>query len=192
MSLYSGFLAQHAVVTAIQHPEMAVALSKPLPGEPLIGNEIEQRDGADPIIYDAPTYMERAAASGRAGEHYRIWASGAILALGDALARKKYFNHEPLLELVRHARNAVAHGNCFKISKRGREQLEKYPAHAKDFPALGHASANGFEITPDLNKQEFLFGFMSYDEIIKLFMAVGECLQKQEDSKRVTQAGSTS
>ena len=43
-------------------------------------------------------------------EVLRTWAIGALLTLCDELSAHDYFDRAPLLELVYHLRNAVAHG----------------------------------------------------------------------------------
>jgi hypothetical protein len=44
-------------------------------------------------------------------EFPRIWLTGSLLAVGDALKDNNYFDHAPVFELVYHLRNGVAHGN---------------------------------------------------------------------------------
>src|ERR1700722_899719 len=41
----------------------------------------------------------------------RVWIVGSLIAVGDALSEYGYLNHAPILELLYHFRNAVAHGN---------------------------------------------------------------------------------
>jgi hypothetical protein len=45
----------------------------------------------------------------------RVWFVGSLLVIGDALTRHRYFDRAPELELLRHLRNGVAHGNAFRI-----------------------------------------------------------------------------
>jgi len=78
-------------------------------------------------------------------EFPRIWLTGSLLRVGDALRDNDYFDHAPELELIYHLRNGVAHGNRFKITNLVR--LKKHPAHNRD----GH-----FEITPE-RKGKVLF-----------------------------------
>jgi len=49
-------------------------------------------------------------------EILRSWAMGALLTLGDELSLYEYFDRAPVLELIYHLRNAVAHGNRFHIT----------------------------------------------------------------------------
>ncbi|MBO0695527.1 MAG: hypothetical protein J2P56_05435 [Verrucomicrobia bacterium] len=83
-------------------------------------------------------------------EFPRIWLTGALLAIGDALKENKYFDHAPELELVYHLRNGIAHGNCFEFTDPGRKRLAKYPAHNRDC----------FGITLALEGRPALFDFI--------------------------------
>jgi hypothetical protein len=83
-------------------------------------------------------------------EVLRSWAMGAVLTLGDELFPHEYFDHVPVLELVYHLRNAVAHGNRFNITKNGRVRLARYPAHNRSAP-VNSPIGTVFEITPSLS-----------------------------------------
>ncbi len=64
----------------------------------------------------------------------RVWLLGSLIALGDALAADniKYFKKNvPMLELVYHLRNGVAHGNRFTFKDNGLKRLAKHAAHNK-------------------------------------------------------------
>jgi hypothetical protein len=97
----------------------------------------------------------------------RVWIIGSLIAVGDALEKLNYLNHVPLLELVRHLRNGVAHGNQFYIRKP--DGLKKCPAHNR--AALVKAAAV-FEITPDLDGKPVLFEFMGAGDVVDLLMSV--------------------
>src|SRR5262249_48348635 len=96
----------------------------------------------------------------------RVWIIGSLIAVGDALDKRKYLNRVPLLELVRHLRNGVAHGNLFDL--RYPDHLKKYPAHNRD--ALIKTAV--FEITPDLDGKPVLFEFMGAADVLDLLMSV--------------------
>ena len=93
---------------------------------------------------------------------------GALLTLGDSLAKYKYFDKSPLLELIRHLRNGVAHGNRFKIDDPTR--LTKYPAHNKNAIAK---SAMTYEVTPAVKGRKVLFEFIDQNDLVLLFNSVG-------------------
>jgi hypothetical protein len=91
-------------------------------------------------------------------EVLRGWATGALLTLGDELSAHRYFDRAPILELVYHLRNAVAHGNRFNITKEGQDRLARYPAHSRE-AAVKSPLGTLYEITPSLSGP-LLFDFM--------------------------------
>jgi hypothetical protein len=80
--------------------------------------------------------------------------------------RRKYLTRTPLLELVRHLRNAVAHGGKFNIKHP--QQLARYPAHNRD----AGIKATVFEITPQLNGCEVLFDFIGAADVLDVLASV--------------------
>jgi hypothetical protein len=72
------------------------------------------------------------------------------------------------LELVRHLRNGIAHGNRFNIPKPGREQLAKWPTHNR----LATVKTGEFEVVPSLNGQQVLWGFMERGDVLNLIQTV--------------------
>ena len=65
-----------------------------------------------------------------AAELDRTWLVSALVVLGDRLAAEDYFDRAPLLEMVRHLRNGVGHGNRFEIRDPG--ALLERPAHTRN------------------------------------------------------------
>jgi hypothetical protein len=106
-------------------------------------------------------------------EFPRIWLTGALLAVGDALKDNHYFDHAPELELVYHLRNGIAHGNRFKFTDRGRKRLAEYPAHNR--ASYRHSI---FEITPALDGQPVLFNFMEAGDALDLLFSVAQHLDE--------------
>jgi len=103
----------------------------------------------------------------------RAWPTGALLALADALDDRDYFDHGPLLEMVYHLRNGIAHGNKFNIANANR--LAQFPAHTRNADFHG---ARAFEITTALNGQQVLFSFMDAGDIQDLLMSIGMYLRR--------------
>ena len=108
-------------------------------------------------------------------EFPRIWLTGALLAVGDALKDNNYFDHAPELELVYHLRNGIAHGNRFKFTDRGRKRLAEYPAHNR--ACYRHSI---FEITDALDGQPVLFDFMKAGDVLDLLFSVADHLDEIE------------
>jgi hypothetical protein len=98
----------------------------------------------------------------------RVWLTGSLLALGDALKEHGYFDHAPALELVYHLRNGIAHGNHFNFTPSGLDRLKKYPAHNRD----AWFRKMIFEIAPALNGQAILFEFMGAGDVLDLLSSV--------------------
>jgi hypothetical protein len=109
-------------------------------------------------------------------EVLRAWAMGALLTLGDELSAHRYFDRAPLLELVYHLRNAVAHGNRFNITNKGRDRLARYPAQNRS-AAVKSPSGAVYEITPSLSGP-LLFDFMEPADVIDLLQSVEIYLSK--------------
>ena len=98
----------------------------------------------------------------------RVWLTGSLLALGDALSEHGYFDRSPLLELVYHLRNGIAHGNRFNFTGSGLSRLKKHPAHNRD----ASSKTTVFEIVPAINGQEVLFTFMGAGDVLDLLSSV--------------------
>jgi hypothetical protein len=109
----------------------------------------------------------------------RLWLVGALLAVGDALSRHGYFDHAPELELLRHLRNGVAHGNTFRIDPK---RLAKFPANNRLAWIRGDNKAE-FEITPNLQNQPVLFDFMAPGNILDLLMSVSHYLEQMRNDE---------
>ena len=109
-------------------------------------------------------------------EVLRAWAMGALLTLGDELSAHDYFDRAPVLELVYHLRNGVAHGNRFNITAIGRKRLALYPAHNRN-AAVRSPKGVVYEIKSFLS-DPVLFGFMGPGDIIDLLQSVEVHLSK--------------
>src|SRR4029077_10601305 len=106
------------------------------------------------------------------------WLVGSLLTLGDALADESYLDHAPILEMVYHLRNGVAHGNRFDI--RNRKRLHDHPAHTRDAFSKGDLKQD-FEITPALEGRPVLFDFMEAADILALVTSVANYLLRMAD-----------
>lgn len=129
---------------------------------------VERKDGST-LAFDW-WYAVRAARDDEAlrEELDRAWLVNALVMLGDRLAGESYFDRAPILEMVRHLRNGVGHGNRFEIRKSS--DLGKYPAHTRD---AAHRGEQAFEITPDLNGSRVLFDYMGPGDVVDVLISVG-------------------
>lgn len=121
----------------------------------------------DGHAFHLPYYLEWARKTPEE-EFERAALAAALIALGGALAEHSSFDHAPELELVRHVRNGVAHGNRFNIDDRGRKQLAKHPAHNR----IATVKSSEFEVIPSLNGREVLFLFMERGDVLNLIQTV--------------------
>ncbi len=99
----------------------------------------------------------------------------SLILLGDRLAAEGYFDRAPVLEVVRHLRNGIAHGNRFTF--RNPKELGVWPAHTRD---ASRRTTDSFEITAELDGQPVLFDFMAPGDVLDLLISVGTHLTSVE------------
>jgi hypothetical protein len=168
--LFSDYLGYDALLKLGRDPRAVAHVPAREPGQNVPIGRIFTEHGREAIAYHYELHLKGATAPGAEAEHARVWIGGALLTLGDAMARNDYFDRRPLFEFVRHARNAVGHGNRFDI--RNPQALETYPAYTERGSGEGFPPVR-FEITPDLNGQPFLFDFMPDYEVLSLIQRIG-------------------
>jgi hypothetical protein len=95
----------------------------------------------------------------------RVWLVGSLLTVADALSEHHYFDHAPVLELIYHLRNGIAHGNQFHFNKAGRVRLGCYPAHNRSAQVRSQKQTE-FEITEALHGETVLFEFMGPGDVL--------------------------
>ena len=98
----------------------------------------------------------------------RAWCVSSLILLADRLAEDNYFDRAPVLEMMRHLRSGVAHGNRFTIRKPS--ELKTWPAHTRD---AAIQSGQPFEITPDLAGTPILFDYMGVGDVLDVLISVG-------------------
>jgi hypothetical protein len=180
-ALNEGYMAFAATDSFIRHPYAADALDRietAHQGPSLVPTQpIFRTDGtahffqvlhALRTITNKPDYRET---------YDRVWLGGAVLTLGDELARNGYFDKAPDLEFVRHLRNGVAHGNRFHFSPKE----PRLPAHftgpaerllPDGVTATPAGDVHTFEITRSLQGTTLLFDFMGPGDICDLLIFV--------------------
>jgi hypothetical protein len=165
--MYQGYYAHKAAIEIANSPGAnGLIPNQSPPGQAVPIGEVFRRDGTG-HVYDFRHYLDYARTNPHmADDLERVWIIGALIAVGDALDKRGYLNRVPLLELVRHLRNGIAHGNAFNI--KNPDQLAKFPAHNRE--ALVKSAA--FEITAQLNGKIVLFDFMVPADILDLLMSV--------------------
>jgi hypothetical protein len=174
-SLFAGFLAHTASIHVARDPRcdalvprIPVGGSIPTVTFPRIGGDERHVDFASALRYGRQSPRARA-------EFDRIFLAGALLTLGDAL-HPHYFHNDPLLEVVRHLRNGVGHGNRFRF-KHGHPNN-----HPNRFVGPGGAV---FEVTDDVEGRPVLFDFMGPGDVTDLLLAVRDHLGVGDDGNPV-------
>jgi hypothetical protein len=163
---YYSFLVAHLVAV---NPLSINSLPAKVLGEDPIG-EIKRKDGTVHTL-NLRHYLDHLRTDqSLQGDFLRAWAMGALLALGDELAKHAYFDHAPILELVYHLRNGIAHGNQFPIDHHGRNRLAKYEAHNRH-AVVKSPLGTLYEITPNL-AGPILFDCMGAADVIDLLQSV--------------------
>ncbi len=166
-----GYYAHAAAMDFARGPHARDLVSKTPLGQ--IAGYVIRKDGTQ-HTFDLPHYLGQTHGNLEiVDELPRIWLVGALLSVGDALSRlqRRYLNHAPILELIYHLRNGIAHGNVFHFDKNGLERLKKTPAHNR---SAGVKSSTGaeFNIVADLHGKPVLFDFMGPGDVLDLLQSV--------------------
>lgn len=177
-ALRVGYLAQHlgegyyAYLTALGaggDPRPPRPARPPPNGSVIPVGYVQRNDGTSHLFrYD---HYERLAQadSGIVLRLARVWLVGALVEVGNALGKDKYFDRSPILELVRYLRNGVGHNNQFRIDNPA--GLAKFPAHNR-LAAVQSPAGLTFEITPDLQGHGILFDFMGPGDVLDVLFSV--------------------
>lgn len=165
-----GYYAHSAAIAVATRPEAEGLIPAKLPGMTVPLGFVRRIDGTE-HAFDFRHFLRLAAAGPEiATELPRVWIAGSLLAVGDALSRHNYFDRAPELELVRHLRNGIAHGNRFEI--RDPHKLSKFPAHNR-LAWVRSDKKTLFEITPALDGQPVLFDYLGAGDALDILMSVG-------------------
>ncbi len=136
-------------------------------GKPVSIGYVTRRDGTT-HTFDAHYYLNYLSNPEIRDDFDRTWLVGALLTVGDALQQHGYFDHAPILELLYHLRNGIAHGNRFNLMKNGLARLDKYPAHNRQ----ASVKTAEFEIVKTLNGKSIFFDFMGPADVLDLLFSI--------------------
>jgi hypothetical protein len=179
-SLYNGYLGYAGATAIVRHPYTSDVIARieeensgpaPVPIE-----QILRKDGSA-AYFNLSHALKNIAATGSYQEvHDRLWIGGALLTLGDELAKAAYFDRRPDLEFIRHLRNGVGHGNTFHFL----HGEPRRPAHfsgpaGREMPDgsfTPQGQQNTFEITAALEGQTVLFDFVGPGDVCDLLLFV--------------------
>ena len=167
--LFTGYFAYAGLTTLMRRPDamdLVERMEAENTGPTVVPIEsIVRKDGTAHWFSLSHALREILQRSEYQEAHDRLWLGGALLTVGDALARERYFDHGPDLEFVRHLRNGVGHGNRFHFETGA-------PYRPAWFTSGGGQT---FEITAALQDQPVLFDFVGPGDVVDLlqFISVG-------------------
>ena len=170
-TLTLGFRAYHAAMTAA--PGAEFFLPPPERGATVYEGKILNSEGHPQIRYDQAAFL-REAATIPIDAWSAIYWSGALITLGDALSEHDYFDHAPVLEMIYHLRNAVAHGNRFNVGDSQRFRM--HPAHTRSTQLVRPGSDEPYVIDLSLNGMRCLFDFIDPAQLLGLLQFVTQHL----------------
>jgi hypothetical protein len=153
-SLKDDLFVHHAAISVARQPGAIRLLQQSEPDALVVEGHLQPG-----VSYHLSHYL--AMAAHRQEQFERVWLAGALLTLGDALSDHRYFDRAPILEMVRHLRNAVAHGNQFHI--RSPKQLAEHPAYTPRTSA-----GRQWKITPRVDGEELLFALMQPGDVVSV------------------------
>jgi hypothetical protein len=161
--LGGGYYVHSAII------DVAAGVDRSQPINWNITRDVVRKDGTK-HVFSFDHYLREAFENSRTKDDLdRVWLTGGLIALADALERERYFDRAPHLELVRHLRNGVSHGNRFRIDRPN--NLSKYPAH-NFLASVRSPAGTSFEITVAIQGNTVMFDFMGPADFIDLFMSV--------------------
>ena len=170
-----GYFMHLAVIQVATDPRAVVLSPNVEPGQMVPVAYVHRKDGTRHVFHFTHYLAEAGKNPAMVDDLDRVWLAGALLAIGDALKRCGYFDRAPELELLRHLRNGVAHGNSFRIDKP--KELAKFPAHNRLASVRSDRKAV-FEITQSLQNQPVLFDFMGPGDVLDVLMSVAIYLNR--------------
>jgi hypothetical protein len=169
-----GYYAHVAGVEVARDPRSKELISTIPDGQPVPVGYVIRGDGSK-HVFNFHYYLDYLNSPAMVDDLARTWLESSLLNVGDALDDKGYFKHQvPLLELLRHLRNGIAHGNKFDFGKgkqrqKRLERLKQQPAHNKK----AQMKTAEFQIEESLEGQPVLFHFMKPGDILDLLQSVG-------------------
>ena len=170
--MVQGYYAHSAAIEIARGPDAKTLASESPLGQ--IASYVTRKDRTQ-HIFDLPYYLGQAHTNPEiVDELPRIWLVGSLLTLGDALSRlrRSYLNHAPILELIYHLRNGIAHGNIFYFDNDCRRRLKKYPAHNRTARVKSRTGAEFEIVADDLHRKPVLFDFMGPGDVLDLIASV--------------------
>jgi hypothetical protein len=169
--LAQSYYAHAAAIEVASDPRSDALVPDLLPGHAVPVGFVMRKDGTR-HVFDSRHYLNEARTRPEViGELPRTWLVGSLLTVGDALKDCGYFDHAPILELLYHLRNGVAHSNTFDFRNGGLKRLSRFPAHNRMAIVKGKKKTE-YEILASLVGQKVLFDFMGPGDVLDVLLSV--------------------
>jgi hypothetical protein len=139
-----GYFAHKAAIAVATDPRAKNLVQSVQPSFIVPVGYVTRKDGTQHVFHFDHFLDQARDDPAMAHDFEHMWLAGSLLAVGDALSMHGYFDRAPALELVRHLRNGIAHGNTFRMDNA--QSLAKFPAHNQLADIRGDLKAE-FEIT---------------------------------------------
>ena len=169
-SLYFSHVAAMYVARDLRAAAFAPAIE---PGQHVPILRSPRRDGNAMIMW-FNHYLEKNREQGTIEDFDKVWLTGALLTVGDALGANGYFNHEPEAEMIRHLRNGIAHANRFTFSSAVKNKSTgtlKHPANI--FRYADHQKMPRHEIDTHRESSEVLWAWGGPDAVVDCLTVLG-------------------
>jgi hypothetical protein len=189
--LAEGYYAYAAGIQIATDPRAKDLIGVAPTGHAVPVGYVTRKDGTHHVFHFAHYLGQLRENNQFAMELQKTWLVGSLLTVGDALARHNYFDRAPELELLRHLRNGIAHGNKFYFGRGAKlvasiEKLKRHPADNKLAWVRGEKKEI-FEICETLQGKPVLFDFMGPANVLDLLMSVGIYLMRLGDGEPLRQ-----
>jgi hypothetical protein len=165
-----GYYMHSAAVHVATDPRAMNLAPATTPGHIVPVSSVARKDGTQHVFHFTHFLSQARDNPALADDLGRVWLVGSLLSVGDALGDNDYFDRAPELELMRHLRNGIAHGNKFRIDKPA--SLAKFPAHNR-LAWIRSDNQSVFEISANLQGQPVLYDFMGPGDVLDLLMSIG-------------------
>lgn len=152
---------------AILHVAEGAYRRLPMPIDYTVALPLPRKRGGD-HSYSFQHYLQQAFEHPEVAAQLKAaWFASAIVTAADALSAHNYFNRPPLLEMIYHLRNGIAHGNKFTFTPKCVARLKDHPANT--FSIDGSRSPDtDFNIDVSLSGTGVLFDYLGPGDVIAI------------------------